>query len=249
MLNINVRKSKVAVILGSIILCTGIVFFLLRGPYLSNYIKRMIIPVLENATRERIIIDKAVINLFPFYVQAKGFKLFDRDGNRLLWITKTRAYIDLLGLLSKEVRIRKLTLKEPELTAGEDDLLRIMNTLGKSSSSGEHENYSVSLKNIKLTNGKLTYGSANEKYTVSVRGMYLEMVSRETFSLITVLLKNGTLKLANQSEVDGSFEGKIKVQDNRIEVAELDISSSGSSFAAAGEIFLSDEWRVEGGEF
>ncbi len=241
------RKAKVAIILGSIILSIGILFFLLRGPYLSNSIKRILIPVLENATGERIIIDKAVINLFPFYVQAKGFKLFDKDGNRLLWITKTRAYIDLLSLLSREIRVRKLTLHEPDLIAGENDLQRIIENLGKSDLIGEEGKYRVSLKNIKLTDGNVAYSSADKLSGISGSGLYLDMVPKGISYTITVLLKKGTLRLANQLELDGSFDGKIKIKNNRIEVAGINIYSSDSSFSADGDIFLSDEGKIKDG--
>ncbi|MBI4681502.1 MAG: translocation/assembly module TamB domain-containing protein [Nitrospirae bacterium] len=241
------KKVRVATIIGSIILSVGILFFLLRGPYLSNSIKRILIPVLENATQERIIIDKAVINLFPFYVQVKGFKLFDKDGNRLLWITKTRAYIDLLGLVSREIRIRKLTLKEPDLIAGGNDLQRIMENLKKSDLVGEEGKYRVSLKNIQLTDGNVVYISADKLSGITGSGLYLDMVPKGISSTITVLLKNGTLKLADQSELEGSFDGKIKIKNNRIEVAGINIYSSDSSFSADGEIFFSDEGKIEDG--
>ena len=241
------RKFKVLTILGSITLSLAVLFFLLRGPYLSNSIKRILIPVLENATRERIIIDKAVINLFPFYVQAKGFKLFDKDGNRLLWITKSRAYIDLLGLLSREIRIRKLTLNEPDLTLNEEDLQRIMENLKKSYLVGEEGKYRVSLKSMQLTDGNVSYKSTGQVSSISGRGLYLDIVPKGISYTISVLLKRGALKLANQSKLDGAFDGKIMIKNNRIEVTELNLSSSGSSFSTDGEIFLSDEGKIEDG--
>jgi hypothetical protein len=117
----NKFKRTVSIVLITVSLI-ALVFFLLRGPYLSNTIKRVIIPILENATGESIISDSAVINLFPFYFQVKSLRVFDKDGNRLLWVTKTRAYIDLLGLLSGKLRIRRMTLKEPRLSASKEEL-------------------------------------------------------------------------------------------------------------------------------
>src|SRR4030067_2488087 len=100
------------------ILFIALMFFLLRGPYLSNSIKKVIQPVLENAIGEKVIIDKAVINLFPFYIQMKGFKVFDKDGNKLLWVTRVRAYIDFSGLFSKQLRVNALTERKPALRIG-----------------------------------------------------------------------------------------------------------------------------------
>lgn len=241
------RKVKILIILGSISLCIGILFFVLRGPYLSNSIKRILVPVFENATHERIIIDKAVINLFPFYVQVKGFKLFDKDGNRLLWITKSRAYIDLLGLLTRDIRIRKLTLKEPDLTVNETDVQRIMDNLKNSDLVGEEGKYRVTLKNIQLTDGNLSYVTADKLSRFSGSSLYLDMVPKGISYLITVLMKKGTLKLANQSEIEGSFDGKLKIKKNRVQVTEFHLSASGSSLSADGDIFLSKKGRIEDG--
>jgi translocation and assembly module TamB len=241
------RKVKILTILGSITVCFGILFFLLRGPYLSNSIKRILVPVFENATQERVIIDKAVINLFPFYVQVKGFKLFDKDGNRLLWITKTRAYIDLIGLLSREIRIRKLTLKEPDLTVNETDVQRVIDHLKKSDLVGEEGKYRVTLKNIQLTDGNVSYLTADKLSRFSGSSLYMDMAPKGISYIITVLMNKGTLKLANQSELEGGFDGKIKIKKNRIQVTEFNLSSSGSSFSADGEIFLSEDGKIEDG--
>ncbi len=247
MVNMKSRKVKILIILGSITLCFGILFFLLRGPYLSNSIKRILVPVFENATQERIIIDNAVINLFPFYVQVKGFKLFDKDGNRLLWITKSRAYIDLLGLLSREIRIRNLTLKEPDLTVNETDVQRIMDSLKKSDLVGEEGKYRVTLKNIQLTDGNLSYTTADKLSRFSGSSLYMDVVPKGISHIITVVMKKGTLKLANQSELEGSFEGSLKIKKNRIYITDLNLLSSGSSFTADGEISLSEDGRIEDG--
>ena len=241
------RKVKIFTIFGSIALCLGILFFLIRGPYLSNSIKRILVPVFENATQERVTIEKAVINLFPFYVQVKGFKLFDKEGNRLLLITKTRAYIDLFGLLSREIRIRKLTLKEPELTVNETDIQRIMDRLKKSDLAGEEGKYRVTLKNIQLTDGNLSFVTADKLSRFSGSSLYMDMVPKGMSYLISVLMKKGTLKLANQSELEVSIEGKLKTKKNSVQVTELNLKSSGSSFSADGEISFSEDGRIEDG--
>ncbi|RJR15594.1 MAG: hypothetical protein C4581_11835 [Nitrospiraceae bacterium] len=241
------KKAKIWTVAGTVALCFGILFFLLRGPYLSNSIKRILVPVFENATQERVIIDKAVINLFPFYVQVKGFKLFDKDGNRLLWITKTRAYIDLLGLLTREIRIRKLTLKEPDLTVNETDVQRISDNLKNSALIGDDGKYSVTLKNIQLTDGNVSYETADGLSRFSGSSLYMDMVPKGISHIITILMKKGSLKLANESELDGSFDGKFKIKKNKVHVNELNILSSGSSFSADGEITFSETGSIEDG--
>src|SRR5210317_966576 len=137
MIKLKIKKSRIAFSFGITILCIAVVFFLLRGPYLSNYIKRIIVPQLENITGERVIIGQAAVNLFPFYVQTKSMKVFDEDGNKLLWITKSRAYIDISGLFLKKVRIRKFWLKEPRLRTSREQLDKAIQNIKNYVSEGE----------------------------------------------------------------------------------------------------------------
>ena len=247
MIKVKTGKAKSVKIGGIALLIFAILFFLLRGPYLSNSIKRSIIPVLENVTRERVLIDKAVINLFPFYVQAKGLKLFDRDGNRILWVTKTRAYIDLLGLLSKEVRIRRLTLKEPELTADKKDLQRILDNIKKSSSIGEKGSYKVSLKNIKLTEGIVKYSDREGGGSISGTGLFLSMNTINNSVAINMMMDEGTLKLPNKSELPVEFKGKFSIKDGKIDIDDINLLSSKSSIDLQGSILLASDGKIEGG--
>ena len=69
------KKSRIATRFGVAVFAFAFLFFLLRGPYLSNFTKRLIIPTLENSTGARVIMNKAVINLIPFYLQGKGIKM------------------------------------------------------------------------------------------------------------------------------------------------------------------------------
>ncbi|KPK02506.1 MAG: hypothetical protein AMK71_02025 [Nitrospira bacterium SG8_35_4] len=241
------RKARITASLGLIILFFGIVFFLLRGPYLSNSIKRIIIPALENVTRESIIIDKAVINLFPFYVQVKGLKVFDRDGNRLLWITKTRAYIDLLGLLSKEIRIRKLTLLEPDLSAGEQDIARLIDNVQRSADIGKEGKFRVVLRNIKMTDGNLTYRDSSRGIGITGSGLFLDMVSKKLSHTINVSLNKSTVTLPSGAELDTAFSGRIRIGNESVEILKAGVNASGSTLNMSGNLQLSPEHTVQGG--
>jgi translocation and assembly module TamB len=256
MVKIRTRKSKVVMFCSIVAVSVGVLFFLLRGPYLSNSIKRIIIPVLENVTRERVIIDKAVINLFPFYIQAKGLKIFDNDGNRLLWVTKTRAYIDILSLLSNEIKIRKLTLKEPDLTASEKDLERTTknvskqsSTVNKQSSPERKDKYSVTLRNLKITDGNFKYRDALAENTVSGTGLFASMVNKRNGTFVDVLLKEGTIVLANGAALNIGFEAKANINGSEVELSSLEIKSSKSTLSLKGKMLVADSKAIDKGSF
>lgn len=240
------KKGRWGMSAGLIVFFVAVLFFLLRGPYLSNSIKRAIIPVLENATGERIIIDNAVINIFPFYLQGKGFKVFDKDGNRLLWITKARAYIDLLSLIAGEVRVRRLTLKEPNLTAGSADIKRVSDHVKRYLSSGEGGNFSLSLNDIKVTDGKFLITDAAKKYAGS--GLFADVVFKKKtladFSLAEISLQSQDMS----RDLKGRIYVKAAIDDNKmVELLKFNVKSSDSVLEADGKLNFSNDGVVTGG--
>lgn len=232
----------------AIIFFIALLFFLLRGPYLSNSIKRIILPVLEKATGERIIINSAVINLFPFYLQTKGLKVFDKEGNRLLWITKTRAYIDVLGLFSKEIRIRRLTVKEPDLTVDKKKLDKIIGVAERYNKEDNGKKFGVSLKSAKITDGNFSLSDTEKQTRVSGNGLNMEIVVKDSVNA-EFLLKDGTLVLKGLPEMRAGLEGKIKADGKKVEILEAKIFSSDSTLEAKGELYPSSAGGVDHGSF
>lgn len=232
----------------TIIFFIAIVFFLLRGPYLSNSIKRIIQPALEDAIGERIIIDKAVINLFPFYLQTKGFKIFDKEGNRLLWITKMRVYVDLSGLLSKEIKIKLLTVKEPNLTMDKKMLAKIIETFKGFTASGKGDNFSISLKRAKITEGEFVLTDDERQIVAAGKDFYAEVVARDSIN-IELSLKDGNLRVPDLPAFNAGVKGKLKVKDRKIRIINVSVSSLGSTLETEGEVDVSSEGAIEHGEF
>ncbi len=233
-------------VLPFIFIC-ALVFFLLRGPYLSNSIKRVLIPILENATGERVVTDHAVINLLPFYLQVKSIRVLDRDGNRLLWITKTRAYIDIFALLQGEIRVRRLTLKEPNLTASKVDLQRMINHIQDYLSSEGDKRYTLTLKSIKLTGGEFDLRDMVKLEKLSGNGLVVNGLVKDGLFL-DWSLKEGKLHLDGLSEMVYRMAGRIKVRrDGEIEVSNIDIDSSGSTLRANGKLHFTHDGGFNGG--
>ncbi len=231
-----------------IVFFIAFMFFLLRGPYLSNSIKRVIQPVLENAIGEKVIIDKAVINLFPFYIQTKGFEVFDKDGNRLLWVTKMRAYIDFFGLLSKEVRIRRLTIMEPNLTIDTEMLEKIIDSSKKYADAGDGKKFSVSLKSAKVTDGTFTLIEKEKQTVVSGSGLYA-IVTVKNIIDVDLSVKDGNFKLPDLPELTAGLSGRIEISDKKIEILEAKASSLNSIIETHGEMKLTTDGKIGHGFF
>ncbi|MCK5139838.1 MAG: hypothetical protein KAQ85_08355, partial [Thermodesulfovibrionia bacterium] len=239
--NILVKRFSIGF---AIIVLVAIVFFLLRGPYLSNSIKRVIQPVLENAVGERIIIDKAVINLFPLYLQTKGFKVFDKEGNRLLWITKMRVYVDILGLFAHEMRIRRLTLTEPDLTIDKKHLEKIITLFKEGRKEDNGKKFNVNIKNVKITDGEFIITDEVKKAVASGNGLDVGLNIKKAINIV-ISLKDGTLKLPHLKELHAGVNANFNINNNRIRILGAELHSSGSTLEARGEMQLSPKGIAE----
>jgi len=225
----------------------ALIFFLLRGPYLSNSIKRVLIPVLENATGERIITDHAVINLFPFYLQVKSIRIFDKDGNRLLWVTKTRAYIDLLALLHGEIRVRRLTLKEPNLTATKRDLERVIKNIKNYLSGGKGKRFAFTLKSIKIIDGEFTLKDTGKFRRLSGRGLAANAIVKNNL-MVDWSLDKGKIHFQGLSELAYGMTGRIRLNRNgEMEVLNIEIDSFDSKLDAKGRLLFTSDGNLQGG--
>jgi len=225
-----------------------IIFFLLRGPYLSNSIKRIIIPILENATGERIVTDHAVINLFPFYIQIKSIRVFNDEGQRLIWITKTRAYIDLLALLRGEIRLLRLSLKEPDITASREDLQRMVRHIKDYLSGEKGRGVAFTLKGIRVTNGGFDLSGMDGLKGVSGKGLIMSGFFRGNDLILDWSLDEGHLLIKGLSEIAYSAEGRTRIGGNgEVELTDIDIDVYGSELKADGTLSFSADGGIKDG--
>ncbi|MFA4828906.1 MAG: hypothetical protein WC594_06780, partial [Thermodesulfovibrionales bacterium] len=95
----NTKKLKRIIYLSLGVLFIGIIIFVSRGPYISNALKRIILPELENMSGRKVIAQKIYFNLFPLFIEARGLKFFDEEGNRVLTAERVKGYVGLSGIL------------------------------------------------------------------------------------------------------------------------------------------------------
>ncbi|TAL25448.1 MAG: translocation/assembly module TamB [Nitrospirae bacterium] len=111
----NAKRLKRIIYLSLAVLFIGIIIFISRGPYISNALKKIILPELENMSGRKVIAQKIYLNIFPLFVEARGLKFFDEEGNRVLTAERVKGYLGLSGILRKEVILKRVVLIEPEI--------------------------------------------------------------------------------------------------------------------------------------
>ena len=96
------KRIKRIAYLSTGVLLIGIIIFVSRGPHISNALKKIILPELENMTGRKVIAQSIYLNLFPLFIEAKGVKLFDDEGNRVLTVDRIKGYPKLSAIRRKK---------------------------------------------------------------------------------------------------------------------------------------------------
>src|SRR5574340_598459 len=109
------KRIKRIAYLSAGVLLIGIIIFVSRGPYISNTLKKIILPELENMTGRKVIAQSIYLNLFPLFIEAKGVKLFDDEGNRVMTVDRIKGYPKLYAIRRKKIALKRIVIKEPEL--------------------------------------------------------------------------------------------------------------------------------------
>ena len=109
------KRIKRIAYLSTGVLLIGIIIFVSRGPHISNALKKIILPELENMTGRKVIAQSIYLNLFPLFIEAKGVRLFDDEGNRVLTVDRIKGYPKLSAIRRKKIALKRIVLKEPEL--------------------------------------------------------------------------------------------------------------------------------------
>jgi hypothetical protein len=109
------RKRAFYVILLAVVF--GLIFFISRGEYISNALKEIILPELESAFGQKVTVQKIYLNIFPLFVEAKGLKVIDSEGNEIISTERVKGYVGLSGILNKRISLFRLVIKEPHISA------------------------------------------------------------------------------------------------------------------------------------
>ena len=96
------------------ILCLAIV--VPRIPQISDTLKGVLVPEIEEITGERVTVENISLNLFPLFIQAKGIRLLDEQGAPLVNANRAKAYVDLGGIFSKRITLYRLVFYDPEIS-------------------------------------------------------------------------------------------------------------------------------------
>lgn len=232
---LNTKKIIRYLFLFTFILIIGLVFFFTRSPFVSNNLKNMIIPELEEASGKKITIQNISINIMPLFIEAKGIEVFADDGNKILVANKVRGYVDLVNLLKKNISIRRLIFKDPQISSSREQIEEIVEnikTYSKKESDTEFR-IKVEVDIIECTDGTVLFSDKETNSIVNANGLNSE-VTIEEGPRIKMSINNFIVKKNGLPDLKGDLKAFVVFKENDIDVKSLEIGSYGSQFKGKG---------------
>ena len=238
----KIRKISYLIVLGLLI---GMAAVYLRGPHVSNALKKLILPELEMATGHKVIAQKIYINIFPLFVEAKEMKMFDDEGKRILYAKRVKAYLNISGIIDKNLKIRRLVIKEPELTVDSPKVREIMANIEAYLSQKREKKINVEIKAVEVQQGKAEYIDTGLKTSIGFNDFSGEVIIGKLQRLKTTVRKV-IVKREGWPEISAELSSDMLLKDGTLQINKLTVNSFGSQMTASGK-YAGDMLQVKTG--
>ncbi|MFH0933460.1 MAG: AsmA-like C-terminal region-containing protein, partial [Nitrospirota bacterium] len=228
------RKKRVRVLyLLFFTIVIGLVIFVSRGPHISNALKKLILPELEAALQQKVIAKKIYINIFPFFIEAKDLKVFDEEGKRILFSKRVKGYIEPLGLLRKHISIRRLVVKEPNLSSDKGHLDEVIKNVKAYLEKQGRFPFKVKVKVVEINEGSASFYDEDLETSLDTKGLGGELILGKEPRL-NISVKNFAIRKAGLPELTGDITSSLVLRKDEIEIKRLTIGSYGSVLQGSG---------------
>lgn len=208
-------------------------FIFLRGPYISNALKRLILPELSAATGRDITARRIYINIFPLFIEAQDLKVFD-SGNVIVVIPRVKGYIGVTAFLRKEINIRRLVINSPELKSEHKVVEDIIGKVKKYLSIKRELPFKVKIRSINISNGSIELTERDS--VIKLNGISSDVMISPAIidTRINLLVHNAELSLKNWPSLRGSVRSSFLVKKDSIDLKAFNLMINGSGIDASG---------------
>ncbi|MDH5203128.1 MAG: AsmA-like C-terminal region-containing protein, partial [Nitrospirota bacterium] len=231
--NTKNRRLKWVLYLFCIAILIGFVTFVSRGPHVSNILKKLILPELEIALGQKVIAQKIYINIFPLFIEAKGVKVFDEDGRKILLANRVKGYLSLSGLFSRHLTIHRLAIKEFDVSTRREQVDEIVQNIKTYLKKERKPSIKVEIKVVEVVDGVVSFVDKDSKSFINVKGLKSEIVLGKNPRL-RVDIKEFNMQREDWPALTGNLHASTVFKKNIMEIKNLEIGSYGTQFKAEG---------------
>lgn len=225
-------RKKTALMLFALFL-TGAVIFALRGPYVSNFFKKRLLSELETAIGRQVTAQLIYVNMFPLFVEAKGVKVFDKNGIRVFAAEGVKGYVKLSGILKGKIEIERVALKSPELWAERAQAEEMSENLRRYRAREKRKVLDISVRAVVVNNGGISYYDEKNNAILTVEGLEAEIILRDEPS-VTVSARKLAAAYGAWPLFTGQIRGAAVIGKEAVSIKRLTLTSDGSSAEGAG---------------
>jgi len=217
------------------LLIVSLAFFFTRSSFVSDKLKDIIIPELQEATGKKVDIEKIHINIIPLFVEAQGLELYTDDGEPILTAGRIKGYIDPVNLLKRNILIERLIFKGPHIASDRERIEEIVNSIkaysGKKKDKELYVNVEIDI--IECDDGVVLFTDKGTKSNININGLDGEIDLGEKPE-IDVSVQKFNVKKPGWPDITGDLKTSAVVDGDKLDVKNLEVGSYGSRLKGRG---------------
>ncbi len=216
-----------------VILITG-AFFYIRSPFMSNHLKRIALPELSRLSGQRVTAKRIYINLFPFFVGVDDLLVSDKEGEETLSIKKTRFYIEVLPLLSRELYVSVVAIDSLQYGTTVQSLKGAAGLMAEKKSGIKTSGWRIKFGSILLKKSGIRVSDPEKKFVLSLHNIRAE----GNMKRMSLNLRDAELNLIRQGRdiINGNLHMLLSLSDKSVRLKTLEFKSGDSYLNLTGQL-------------
>lgn len=225
-------KLKRIIALSVMTLLFAVVFFIARSSYVSDQLKKLILPELSIASGRQVTAQKVYVNIFPFFIGINDLGVFD-NGKEIFHLQQAKGYIGFSGILSREVVVKRLVLRRPELRSNDIQIEDILNRVNAYLHIDRGPSVRFVFKAIIVNDGAFTLDYRDNFF--KGRDFSGEAIlGNFTNPYISFSLKDIETTIKDLGELKAEAKGALVIKKDALDIRQLHVGFYGSSINASG---------------
>lgn len=225
-------KLKKIIALSVLTFVFAVVFFTARSSYVSDYLKNLILPELSIAAGRQVTAQRVYINIFPLFVGINDLRMFDK-GKELFYLQQAKGYIGFSGILSREVVVKRLVLKRPDVRSNDIQIEDILNKVKAYLSLDRGSPVKFVFKAVIVNDGAFTLDYKDNSF--KGKGFSGEAVLGSfTNPSISFSLNDIETTIKGVGELKAEARGSLVIKKDSLDIRQLHVGFNGSAINANG---------------
>lgn len=242
--NRHIKKRLLSfLIILSLLLVLGIAFiFIPENPYLSNYLKRLVLPEIQSATGYIVTADRIYLHVFPLYAGIKNLKIIDQSGATIGSVGSIKVYPEVSSFfLSKVIVIKRISIKEVSL-AMDKERFGVLQENVKEYLDRPRGKRAIIVTSLDISKGEFLWSSGNSRF--EFKGISLSGRLRNRIEIKTLVEKIYPGNLKNPLSLKTRFFFSERDKGKEIDIEDLTIFFRNSEVKLAGRFNTSHPSRL-----